>query len=242
MPPAIPTPSSNPHTPTVYAYNSTESESSSARSSSTSETRAAATAAVFDPSSSSTTTNGHNHHALNTRALPLSSPRSRSLSKSKPAPPPQSTEAPGIVVASRREESITSKQQSASMSSATSSPTTNFVTFTASSLEALKNLPEKRELPWRPGQELPDEYEFKRPQQKGAVFLAARGEVQSRPCRVCQNENGRFTLCVALDQYFGGACASCVFPSKGSQCSLRRDREDGEFFYLICGNGVECEG
>jgi len=200
MPPEIPTPSSNPQTPVTYAHNATESGSSSAQSSIVS-------------AQDDNITNGNTYDGFTGRAL--SSPRSRSPSSQ-----------PQFSVKEPEKEAVLPHKARTTSAPVNASPV---VTFTASSLEQLKNLPPKRELPWRAGLELTDDYEFKRPQQKGAVFLAARGEVQSQPCRICENGNGRFTLCVALDQYFGGACASCVFPSKGSQCTLRKDKEDGKF-------------
>lgn len=102
------------------------------------------------------------------------------------------------------------------------------ISFTATSLEALRSLPEKRSLPWRVGHELVNESEIKRPQQKGALLLATRGVVQPKKCLSCEIGNGRFEVCVTLEGYFGGACASCVFPSKGSGCSFRKEREGRE--------------
>ena len=90
-------------------------------------------------------------------------------------------------------------------------------------LSRLSHLPTQRPLPWRLGQELPPErsLDSERVQQRGASLLATRGDVAGEPCSQCVAGQGRFTHCIALGNWFQGACASCVFTSRGNRCSLR---------------------
>src|SRR6187402_1592968 len=90
-------------------------------------------------------------------------------------------------------------------------------------LDRLRALPEKRAVPWRPGQELPPERSINSPrvQQRGAILLSTRGAVTETPCSHCAAGYGRFSVCITLEQWFQGACSSCIFTSKGNKCSLR---------------------
>ncbi|KAF8857947.1 hypothetical protein BDZ45DRAFT_726411 [Acephala macrosclerotiorum] len=100
-----------------------------------------------------------------------------------------------------------------------SKPNPDYIPF----LERLRRLPPVREIPWRPGQELPPEKaeESPRVQQRGAILLSTRGKVMELKCEHCTRGYGRFSLCVTLDPWFQGACSSCIFTSKGNKCSLR---------------------
>lgn len=90
-------------------------------------------------------------------------------------------------------------------------------------LERLRQLPEVRPIPWRPGQELPREKAIDSPrvQQRGAILLSTRGNVVESPCSHCAGGFGRFAQCITLDPWFQGACSTCIFTSKGNKCSLR---------------------
>lgn len=91
--------------------------------------------------------------------------------------------------------------------------------------EKLRTLPVVRPIPWRPGQELPPEKSSDSPrvQQRGAVLLATRGQIADPPCTHCAGGYGRFSECIALGNWFQGACSGCVFTSKGNKCSLRHE-------------------
>jgi len=90
-------------------------------------------------------------------------------------------------------------------------------------LDRLRALPEVRQIPWRPGQELPPEKSIDSPrvQQRGAVLLSTRGGEAPSPCSHCEAGYGRFSKCIVLEQWFQGACSGCIFTSKGNKCSLR---------------------
>ena len=90
-------------------------------------------------------------------------------------------------------------------------------------LERLRALPEIRPIPWRTGQELPPEKAINssRVQQRGAILLSTRGKVMQMPCSHCSAGYGRFSQCITLDNWFQGACSTCIFTSKGNKCSLR---------------------
>ena len=79
--------------------------------------------------------------------------------------------------------------------------------------ERLQAMPEKRPLPWRAGVEAGAEQETggdsRRKQIRFGCLLATRGDVIDPPCLSCANGRGKFALCVALEGYFKGACASC---------------------------------
>ena len=113
-------------------------------------------------------------------------------------------------------------------SAAQSAPKTasNYVPF----LDRLRTLPEVRAIPWRPGQELPPERAVDSPrvQQRGATLLSTRGAVAATPCDHCAAGYGRFSVSVTLEQWFQGACSSCIFTSKGNKCSLRT-QTSGQF-------------
>lgn len=114
------------------------------------------------------------------------------------------------------------------ISRVTPNPPTAPIPSSSAIVESLRSLPLKRTVPWREGHEAHGDIELMRSQQRHAILMAERGQVRDPPCRLCENGNGCFTVCVALDGFFGGACSSCVFPSKGSMCSLRGQRLKGE--------------
>lgn len=95
-------------------------------------------------------------------------------------------------------------------------------------------LPEKRPLPWRPGVEegadIETGGESRRKQIRFGCLLATRGEVQVPGCNSCMNGRGKFSLCVALDGFFKGACASCQLSGRPNRCSIKK--EDGTFMFL----------
>ncbi|KAB8301397.1 hypothetical protein EYC80_003271 [Monilinia laxa] len=90
-------------------------------------------------------------------------------------------------------------------------------------LDRIRVLPEMRDLPWRAGQSLPPEKstDSQRVQQRGACMVATRGRIMPKPCTHCQSGFGRFSHCIVLEEWFQGACATCIFTSKGNKCSLR---------------------
>ena len=90
-------------------------------------------------------------------------------------------------------------------------------------LDRIRAHPVLREIPWLDGQELSVSQinASIRTQQKGALLVVTRGNIQPQSCHRCANGNGRFTECIALDGFYSGSCATCVFPSKGNSCSLR---------------------
>jgi hypothetical protein len=90
-------------------------------------------------------------------------------------------------------------------------------------LDRLKALPEIRQIPWRPGQELPPERSIDSPrvQQRGAVLLVTRGKIVKEQCTHCAAGYGRFSVCVTMENWFQGACSGCIYTSKGNKCSLR---------------------
>lgn len=102
-------------------------------------------------------------------------------------------------------------------------------------LARLSQLPIQRSLPWREGQELPPERSTasSRVQQRGACLLATRGIINDNSCNHCKAGRGRFTDCIVLGNWFQGACANCVFTSKGNRCSSRLERG----MYLFNGKG-----
>ncbi|KAE8449580.1 hypothetical protein EG329_007910 [Mollisiaceae sp. DMI_Dod_QoI] len=100
---------------------------------------------------------------------------------------------------------------------------------TPQDVEKLRALPEVRPIPWRPGKECPPEKstESTRPQTRGAFLLATRGKIRNPPCTHCETGSGRFSLCVSLNDWYFGACATCVMATRGNKCSLRQDVEEG---------------
>lgn len=94
-----------------------------------------------------------------------------------------------------------------------------------SHIERLRALPEVRPIPWRAGQELLPEKAIDSPrvQQRGAILLSTRGNVVETPCTHCAAGYGRFSQCITLEQWFQGACSTCIFTSKGNKCSLRHE-------------------
>lgn len=91
--------------------------------------------------------------------------------------------------------------------------------------ERLQMMPEKRPLPWRAGVEPGAENETggdsRRKQIRFGCLLATRGEVQTTPCNSCANGRGKFELCVALEGFFKGACASCQLSGRPNRCSIK---------------------
>ncbi|CAG8952918.1 hypothetical protein HYFRA_00007632 [Hymenoscyphus fraxineus] len=92
-----------------------------------------------------------------------------------------------------------------------------------SSLRDLQALPEVRSIPWIPGRELPPDKstESPRAQTRGAFMLSTRGKIRDPPCNHCTSGSGRFSVCVSLDSWFFGACATCQMATRGHLCSLR---------------------
>jgi hypothetical protein len=101
-------------------------------------------------------------------------------------------------------------------------------------LDPLRALPELRPIPWYAGKELSKDKstESSRVQTRGACLLASRGIVNDPPCTHCQSGVGRFSLCVSLEDWFHGACATCQLATRGNLCSLRTDREIGLIFAM----------
>lgn len=64
-----------------------------------------------------------------------------------------------------------------------SKPNPDYIPF----LERLRRIPQVREIPWRPGQELPAEKaeDSPRVQQRGAILLSTRGKVMELKCEHC---------------------------------------------------------
>ncbi|RFU35679.1 hypothetical protein B7463_g677, partial [Scytalidium lignicola] len=100
--------------------------------------------------------------------------------------------------------------------------------------QRLQMMPELRPLPWRPGVEMGSELETggesRRKQIRFGCLLATRGQVQPVPCNTCANGRGKFRLCVALDGFFKGACASCQLSGRPNRCSIKKgdDTEEGK--------------
>ena len=101
-------------------------------------------------------------------------------------------------------------------------------------LDDLRALPEIRPIPWRTGKELSHEQsvEAQRVQTRGACLLVTRGQVRDPPCSHCSKDVGRFSLCVALDDWFNGACATCYLVARPNQCEFRRP--DTSRMLLLC--------
>lgn len=97
--------------------------------------------------------------------------------------------------------------------------------------ERLQAMPEKRPLPWRPGVEPGAEVETggesRRKQIRFGCLLATRGDVAPVPCNSCANGRGKFKMCVTLEGYFKGACASCQLSGRPNRCSIKQN--DGEY-------------
>ncbi|CAG8973361.1 hypothetical protein HYALB_00000124 [Hymenoscyphus albidus] len=98
--------------------------------------------------------------------------------------------------------------------------------------ERLQMMPEKRPLPWRAGVEPGAENETggdsRRKQIRFGCLLATRGEVQTTPCNSCSNGRGKFELCVALEGFFKGACASCQLSGRPNRCSIKVQDDNPE--------------
>lgn len=93
--------------------------------------------------------------------------------------------------------------------------------------DRLQQMPEKRALPWREGVEEGADIETggdsRRKQIRYGCLLATRGEVQTPGCISCENGRGKFSLCIALDGYFKGACASCQLSGRPNRCSIKKE-------------------
>lgn len=89
----------------------------------------------------------------------------------------------------------------------------------------LKQVSEKREMPWRPEvdpiTQIETGGEERRKHIRLAHLLATRGQVQIPPCQHCANGYGKFKVCVALANYFKGACASCRLNGRPDRCSVK---------------------
>lgn len=92
-------------------------------------------------------------------------------------------------------------------------------------LEGLRALPEVRPIPWQEGKELPPEKstESPRSQTRGAFLLSTRGQIRNPPCTHCSTGVGRFSVCISLEGWFHGACATCQMGTRGNLCSLRKE-------------------
>lgn len=88
-------------------------------------------------------------------------------------------------------------------------------------------MPKLRELPWRDGVEDGADNETggesRRKQIRFGCLLATRGDIQEVPCQSCANGRGKFNVCVALDGYFKGACASCQLSGRPNRCSIKKN-------------------
>lgn len=49
--------------------------------------------------------------------------------------------------------------------------------------------------------------------------------MRNPPCTHCATGVGRFSVCVSLEGWFHGACATCQMGTRGNLCSLRKDAE-----------------
>ncbi|RDW79606.1 hypothetical protein BP6252_04244 [Coleophoma cylindrospora] len=101
--------------------------------------------------------------------------------------------------------------------------------------ERLQKMPVLREMPWRPGTAVPEELETggesRRKQIRFGCLLATRGNIVDEPCKTCAGGRGKFTVCVALDGFFKGACASCQLSGRPNRCSIKQQddpKKDGE--------------
>ena len=101
--------------------------------------------------------------------------------------------------------------------------------------ERLQMMPERREMPWRPGIEPGSEYETggdsRRKQIRFGCLLATRGDIAPSPCNSCANGRGKFSVCVYLEGFFKGACASCQLSGRPNRCSIKVD--DGMSLHLL---------
>ncbi|KAF8857534.1 hypothetical protein BDZ45DRAFT_432105 [Acephala macrosclerotiorum] len=96
---------------------------------------------------------------------------------------------------------------------------------TPQNIETLRRLPEVRSIPWKVGKQIGPEKSTQsdRPQTRGAYMLVTRGEIRNPPCTNCEHGSGRFSVCVSLNEYYQGACATCVLATRGTTCTLRQD-------------------
>ncbi|KAL3418381.1 hypothetical protein PVAG01_10097 [Phlyctema vagabunda] len=92
-------------------------------------------------------------------------------------------------------------------------------------LDALIARPAVRTIPWSADKELPPAKAELSPryQVRGACLLAMRGNVIEPKCTSCALPQSRFSLCIALPDWFQGSCAGCTMKSKPAQCSLCHD-------------------
>ena len=102
--------------------------------------------------------------------------------------------------------------------------------------DRLQQMPELRPLPWRAGVEegadMETGGESRRKQIRFGCLLATRGEVKEPGCNSCVNGRGKFSLCIALDGYFKGACASCQLSGRPNRCSIKK--EEGQLYTIGC--------
>ena len=101
--------------------------------------------------------------------------------------------------------------------------------------DRLAAMPELRPLPWRSGVEEGADVETggesRRKQIRFGCLLATRGEVQEPGCNSCINGRGKFSICIALDDYFKGACASCQLSGRPNRCSIKKG--DGKSLHFL---------
>jgi hypothetical protein len=103
------------------------------------------------------------------------------------------------------------------------------------SLDRLRAMPILREIPYYEGKELPPEksIESGRVQTRGASLLAMRGEVKNPPCSHCATGVGRFSQCIAHEDWFHGACATCQLATRGNLCTYRKKETLRMFVFLV---------
>lgn len=100
---------------------------------------------------------------------------------------------------------------------------------TLTSEDRLLMLPVKRELPWRPGVDpeagIEKGGESRRKQIRYGCLLATRGDIAPVSCTSCLNGRGKFSLCIALEGFFKGACAGCQLGGGPNRCSIKTEDE-----------------
>jgi hypothetical protein len=92
--------------------------------------------------------------------------------------------------------------------------------------DRLVQMPEKRAMPWRegiePGADNETGGESRRKQIRFGCLLATRGDIAPVPCHACMKGRGKFNICVVLDGFFKGACASCQLSGRPNRCSIKQ--------------------
>ncbi|RDW79607.1 hypothetical protein BP6252_04245 [Coleophoma cylindrospora] len=94
---------------------------------------------------------------------------------------------------------------------------------------ALEALPTQRAIPWKKGKEMPPEKSLMsaRVQVRTGCILSIKGQPVEPKCDHCAlSSSSKLTQCIALPNWFHGACAACVMRARGAQCTLRTAAED----------------